>query len=373
MLLRQLFEGGRVLQRVRVAEEDQRAPALTVAVEAAVRVGAVDPHQAAFVVHAGAIGRRPQGARPDRGGVLLWAGLVVQRGGALDLGERRRGQGRLQVGEQEAGGDPYRHAGEADREGAVRPQVQHPGEANRVLDPVVGGGARNPGGGDDRDARRDRQRPPEHGGEDQRRPVPEVPGVGESPDVADRRQREQARRRDSGPGMGRSAGEDHAGGADGGQQGRDTREGRARVEGEGRVGDRAEPGPADRRRRRARDPHRPKQGQRRAQGQLPGAADGREIGGRGLRVRELDAERQRAEPDDREGHPERRPDRAPATAPEPGDREQQGRPDEVELLLDRQRPQMQHRARFDVLGEVVDRLGGEVPVGGVEGRADDVA
>ena len=179
MLFRQLFEGGRVLQRVRVAEEDQRAPALTVAVEAAVRVGAVDPHQAAFVVHAGAIGRRPQGARPDRGGVLLRAGLGVQRGGALDLGERRRGQGRLQAGEQEAGGDPYRHAAEADREGAVRPQVQHPGEADRVLDPAVGGGARNPGGGDDRDARRDRQRPPEHGGEDQRRPVPEVPGVGD--------------------------------------------------------------------------------------------------------------------------------------------------------------------------------------------------
>ncbi len=34
---------------------------------------------------------------------------------------------------------------------------------------------------------------------------------------------------------------------------------------------------------------------------------------------------------------------------------------------------MEDRARFDVLGEVVDRLGREVPVGRVEGGADDVA
>ena len=33
---------------------------------------------------------------------------------------------------------------------------------------------------------------------------------------------------------------------------------------------------------------------------------------------------------------------------------------------------MEHRARFESLGEVVDRLGGEVPVGDVEAGADDV-
>ena len=122
-----------------------------------------------------------------------------------------------------------------------------------------------------------------------------------------------------------------------------------------------------------RDPHRPEQRQRRSQRQLPDAAEGREVGGGRLVAGELDPKREGADQEDSERHPERRADGAAAAAPEPGDGEQQGRPDQVELLLDRQRPEVEHRARFDVLGEVVDRLLGEVPVGRVEGGADDVA
>src|SRR3546814_2331030 len=53
------------------------------------------------------------------------------------------------------------------------------------------------------------------------------------------------------------------------------------------------------------------------------------------------------------------------------DREQQhDRPDEIVLLLDRERPVVLHRGGGDVLGEVVDRAFGEAPVHEVEiGRA----
>ena len=53
--------------------------------------------------------------------------------------------------------------------------------------------------------------------------------------------------------------------------------------------------------------------------------------------------------------------------------EQQQRPDEVELLLHRQRPVVLDGGRRDVLGEVVDGPVGEPPVHEVEGRGDDVA
>ena len=238
---------------------------------------------------------------------------------------------------------------------------------------MVGGRGRNPGGGDDREARRDRERAPDDRREDQRRPVPEVPRVGDAPDVADRREREQPGRGPLDLGVDRGSGEDQAGGAEGGQQSRGARERGARVEGDRRVDDRPEAGPADSGRRDAGDAHRAQQRQRRPERQLPGAAEGREVGGGGLLVGEVDAERERADQDERQRHPERGADRAAATAPEPGGRQQQGRPDDVELLLDRQRPEMQDGARFDFLGEVVDRLGGEMPVGRVEGRADDVA
>ncbi len=87
----------------------------------------------------------------------------------------------------------------------------------------------------------------------------------------------------------------------------------------------------------------------------------------------MDAEHERGGEDGPDRGPEDRADGEAAAAPEPGDAQQQGRPNEVELLLDRQRPEVLERARFDPLGEVVDRLRGEVPVGDIEGGADDVA
>ena len=188
----QLFEGREVLHRVGVAEEDQRALAVRVAVEALVRVGAVDADQAAVVVRAGAVLAGSQRVGPDGVGALLRVGLFGERGGALDIGKRRRVQGRLRVPQCDAGADADRHAGEADREGAIRPPGEHPGEADRILDQVVGRDGGDQGDGDDGEARRDRQRPPDRGGEDQRRPVPQVPGVGDAADVADRPEREQA-------------------------------------------------------------------------------------------------------------------------------------------------------------------------------------
>ena len=186
------------------------------------------------------------------------------------------------------------------------------------------------------------------GGEDQRRPVPQVPGVGDAPDVADGGEREQARpgpplpgrrerrRRGSGRRCRGSAAEPRSPGTGCSRRRRRPRRRSPR----GRPSRSPPP-------RARRDAHRPQHRQRRPQGQLPGAAEGREVGGGGLVVGEVDAERERADQDDRQRHPDRRAERAPVASPEPGDRQQQGRPDEVELLLDRQRPEVQHRARFD--------------------------
>ena len=83
-LLRQLFEGREVLHRVRVAEEDQRAFAVRVAVEALVRVGAADPDQAAVVEGARAIGRGPAAGSAARRRRAA-AGWAVRRSAAAPL------------------------------------------------------------------------------------------------------------------------------------------------------------------------------------------------------------------------------------------------------------------------------------------------
>ena len=69
--------------------------------------------------------------------------------------------------------------------------------------------------------------------------------------------------------------------------------------------DRPEASPPDRRRREARDPAPPRQRKRRPERQLPSAAEGREVGGSGLLVGELDSERERADQDERERYPDR--------------------------------------------------------------------
>ena len=67
-------------------------------------------------------------------------GCSAQRGGALDVGERRRVQGRLHVRQRDAGADADRHAGDADREGAIRPAGQRPWRGGPG--PRSGGGSR---------------------------------------------------------------------------------------------------------------------------------------------------------------------------------------------------------------------------------------
>ena len=55
-----------------------------------------------------------------------------------------------------------------------------------------------------------------------------------------------------------------------------------------------------------------------------------------------------------------------------GDDEQE-RPEEVELLLDPERPEVQERGRRDLAAEVVDGVGGEAEVGDVQRRRGGVA
>ena len=67
--------------------------------------------------------------------------------------------------------------------------------------------------------------------------------------------------------------------------------------------------------------------------------------------------------------------KAPRTwrrAEDHGHGQDEQRPDDVELLLDRQRPEVLHRRRDDVLGLVVDGAGGEPPVHDVQRRRHDV-
>ena len=70
----------------------------------------------------------------------------------------------------------------------------------------------------------------------------------------------------------------------------------------------------------------------------------------------------------REGDPERGQQhrRAPAL-PDAQHREQQQRPDQVELLLDRQRPEVLHRRRGVLAGQVVHRVVRQAPVDDVQG------
>ena len=110
-----------------------------------------------------------------------------------------------------------RHAGEAEADRPVRQARQGRRAADRVLDQHVGQLGRDPGGGDRGEAGGDREaRPPDRRGEDDRRPVPEVPGVGDAADVADRRAGRGSSRRRARPGHPargrgeRRAGEDQA-------------------------------------------------------------------------------------------------------------------------------------------------------------------
>ena len=112
--------------------------------------------------------------------------------------------------------------------------------------------------------------------------------------------------------------------------------------------------------------------EQRARAELPHPGEGGEEGLGRIRVRVEHGhhEGEHAHHRDEENH------RQPAPAAEelhaqPGRPEQKQRPEDVELLLERQRPVVLHHGRV-VRGEVVDRAEGERPVLEVEGAREDL-
>ena len=208
--------------------------------------------------------------------------------------------------------------------------------------------------------------------EDQARPVPEVERVGDAPDEAQGPEREQR------PRAGERAGEpggDHDGGARDRCDRRAARElGRRGVD-ERRDDDRREPRDARPERGEPRHAHEARRDQRDAgaRGELPHARRGREVRDRGLRGGCDQRIGERCDADDGQHGPPahaRAPARAAPADPQRG--EEQQRPDEVELLLDAERPVVQHRVLRCAERQVVDRLERELPVRVIERRRDRV-
>ena len=108
--------------------------------------------------------------------------------------------------------------------------------------------------------------------------------------------------------------------------------------------------------------------QQAAQAQLPGAGRQAVEGPRGRPVGEPDRARERDDRHEGQDHA-----RAEARLAQARGHDQQGRPDQVELLLDAQRPVVQERRGADALGEVVHGGGREAHVGGAEGGRHRVA
>ena len=179
-----------VLHRVRVAEEDQRAVA---------RPGRRRGSCSSWCRRSRPGSRRstcaravvagPQRVRPQRVGALPAGRLFGQRRGAFDLGERRRLKRRLQVVEQRRRRrPPIAMQASAEREGAAAaagPASWSGGPGPRPAWWVSAVGIQE--AATTASPAATESGPPERRGEDQRRPVPEVPGVGDAADVADRR------------------------------------------------------------------------------------------------------------------------------------------------------------------------------------------
>ena len=200
--------------------------------------------------------------------------------------------------------------------------------------------------------------------EDQQRPVPQVDRVG---DVAEELDRAQLEHRASAP-SGASARPPRSRPARRAPAAAPRSPGTAssRVEGQRRDDDRGEAGPGQRRAQRAGERSIARQQREQAAGaELPGPRRGDEVRGRGVGGRVADrvrqAERRSARRSATDDRGRRRATRALCGSTR--DREQhQHRPDEVELLLGRQRPEVLDRRRAVVGGEVVDRGVGELPV-----------
>ena len=244
--------------------------------------------------------------------------------------------------------------------------------AEGLLDRVVG---------DDREDARDERRgdeaegreaSPVHAREDNDRPVPEVPGVG---DLAQVVQWHSGQQPDRARGGGRGAGDDHGDRRPDREQGAPAGIGGRAAEDDRGRGEDNEAAAGQQRRDGAwhAHPERQHEGEDAAGGELPDPGQGREVGGARIGRGEGEAV---GEGGQGQRHDEER-DRGAQAHPQPpraerGEAEQQ-RPGEVELLLDRERPVVLHRAGQRLFeGEVVDRLGDEVPVDEVERRGEHV-
>ena len=112
-------------------------------------------------------------------------------------------------------------------------------------------------------------------------------------------------------------------------------------------------------------------GDERADAQLPQPGGGDEMRAGRVGRSEMDGPGEGGNHDCGEADGQGRADRQPAGADEQSQQEQQDRPDDVELLLHRQAPEVLNRRGGGVLGEVVDGPGGQAPVDDIgRGRGD---
>src|SRR5439155_4757142 len=105
-----------------------------------------------------------------------------------------------------------------------------------------------------------------------------------------------------------------------------------------------------------------------AERELPRAGKGREVRSGRPRPRRVDRPGKR-HPSENRDHPQ---ERDPAASAEGDKGEEKRRPDEVELLLDRQAPEMEERRRGLALREVVASVSGEVDVRPEDGGPEAV-
>ncbi len=154
-----------------------------------------------------------------------------------------------------------------------------------------------------------------------------------------------------------------------GQERRGAGEGRVRVVAERRAEDRRDADPAE---TGSHPPHADRRQEREqaADAELPPAGRRHEVRRRRVGRGELDRVGERRGGDDAEHDPGREPEPPLRPPDEERGEQQEQRPDDVELLLDRERPVVLEGGRVVRRGEVVDGVRGEDPVHDVERRAD---
>ena len=120
---------------------------------------------------------------------------------------------------------------------------------------------------------------------------------------------------------------------------------------------------------------RPDHRQGRAEEQLEGARVGAVVDPRGVEARVVEGRHQdrrdQRQQQGGDGQPRPHPGGQRRLAHELDPEQQDERPDDVELLLDRQRPEVVERAGRGEAGEVGDVAEDQLPVADVEGRGDD--